>query len=146
MPVNSEVNFSKRKFAPIAWFLNPYFQILVGALCDTAGELLLKKGASSSFSTSGAAGVIGVTPLASIWTWVGIVIYICGLLSWLHVLRFVPISIAFPLINAVHVFVPIGCWVFLGEVISIRRWLGIGLIVCGILALIKPLVRAEEKL
>lgn len=135
-----------RRPAALAWFLNPYVQILVGALCDTAGELLLKKGANASHSSSGFLAVIGLTPLASVWTWVGIISYVSSLISWLHVLRFVPVSIAFPLINAVHIFVPVGSWIFLHEAISVRRWLGIGLIVCGILALIKPLMRAEEKL
>jgi undecaprenyl phosphate-alpha-L-ara4N flippase subunit ArnE len=146
MPLDHGVNSPKPTFTPFGWFFNAYFQILVGALCDTAGELLLKKGATAYSSTSGIAGVIGVTPLASAWTWLGIIIYICSLLSWLYVLRTVPISIAFPLINAVHVFVPVGSWLFLHEQISFRRWFGIGLILCGILALIKPLTRAEEKL
>ena len=136
----------RRRITPVSWFLNPYFQILVGALCDSAGEVLLKKGASASNSISGVAAVVGVTPLASAWTWLGIIIYIAGLISWLHVLRYVPVSIAFPLINAVHVLVPIGALIFLHEQISFRRWLGIGLIVCGILTLLKPLMRAEEKL
>jgi len=135
-----------RRITPVAWFLNPYFQILVGALCDTAGEVLLKKGATASNSASGLAAVVGVTPLASAWTWLGIVIYIAGLISWLHVLRFVPVSVAFPMINAVHVLVPISSLIFLHEQISFRRWLGIGLIVCGILTILKPLMRAEEKL
>jgi multidrug transporter EmrE-like cation transporter len=134
------------RLAPLAWFLNPYVQIFVGALCDTAGELLLKKGANASASSTGVLSVIGLTPMASIWTWLGIISYVSSLISWLHVLRFVPLSIAFPLINAVHIFVPVGSWIFLHEQISIRRWLGIGLILCGILALIKPLTRAEEKL
>jgi len=135
-----------RRITPVGWFLNPYFQILVGALCDTAGEVLLKKGAIASNSLSGVASVIGVTPLASAWTWIGIIVYIAGLISWLHVLRYLPVSVAFPLINAVHVFVPVSSVIFLHEQISLRRWIGIGLIVCGILTILKPLMRAEEKL
>ena len=103
-------------------------------------------GANSAHSLSGAAAFIGVTPLASVWTWIGIVSYVTGLVSWLHVLRFVPVSVAFPLINAVHLFVQIGAWQFLQENIALRRWIGIGLVVCGVLALIKPLMRAEEDL
>lgn len=136
----------RRPFAPMAWFLNPYVQIFVGALCDTAGELLLKKGANASHSVAGVASVVGVTPMASLWTWLGIISYVTSLVSWLYVLRFVPISIAFPLINAVHVFVPLGSLIFLHERVSLWRWVGIGLILCGLLALIKPLTRAEEKL
>ncbi|HSU65783.1 MAG TPA: EamA family transporter [Tepidisphaeraceae bacterium] len=130
----------------LTWFLNPYLQIAIGALCDTAGELLLKRGANASHSTSGFLAVVGLTPMASIWTWLGIISYVSSLVSWLHVLRFVPVSIAFPLINAVHILVPVGSWIFLHEAISMRRWIGIGMIVCGILAMIKPLMRAEEKL
>jgi undecaprenyl phosphate-alpha-L-ara4N flippase subunit ArnE len=130
----------------LGWFLNPYVQIFAGALCDTAGELLLKKGASAAASSTGFLSIVGLSPLASFWTWLGIISYVSSLISWLYVLRFVSLSVAFPLINAVHIFVPVGSWIFLHEQISVRRWLGIGLIVCGILALIKPLMRAEEKL
>jgi drug/metabolite transporter (DMT)-like permease len=137
---------SRRTFAPLAWFLNPYVQIFIGALCDTAGELLLKKGATTSPSAAGVAAVVGVTPMLSFWTWLGIISYVTSLVSWLHVLRFVPISIAFPLINVVHVFVPLGSLIFLHERVSLWRWVGIGIILCGLLALIKPLTRAEEKL
>lgn len=137
---------SPRRLGVLDWVLNPYVQIVFGALCDSAGEILLKKGANSAHSFSGAAAFIGVTPLASIWTWIGIISYITGLVSWLHVLRFVPVSVAFPLINAVHLFVPVGAWLFLHEQIALRRWIGIGLVVCGVLTLIKPLMRAEEEL
>ena len=61
-------------------------------------------------------------------------------------LRSVPLSVAFPLINVVHVLVPLGAKFFLHENISSKRWAGIGLIVCGVLLIIKPLVKAEQKL
>ena len=130
----------------LAWFFNPYFQIVVGALCTTAGELLLKKGANASHAFAGVAEVVGFAPMASLWTWIGIITYVASLISWLYVLRFVPISIAFPLINAVHVLVPIGSLVFLHERVSLGRWVGIGIVLCGILLFIKPLAHAEEKL
>lgn len=128
------------------WFFNPYFQIVAGALCTTAGELLLKKGASPSHAVGGVEAVVGLAPMASVWTWIGIITYVTSLISWLYVLRFVPISIAFPLINAVHVLVPIGSLIFLHERVSLGRWVGIAIVLCGILLLIKPLAHAEEKL
>jgi drug/metabolite transporter (DMT)-like permease len=137
---------SRRQPLPLAWFFNPYFQIVVGALCTTAGELLLKKGANASHSFAGVEGVVGLAPMASLWTWIGIITYVTSLVSWLYVLRFVPISIAFPLINAVHVLVPIGSLIFLHERVSLGRWVGIGIVLCGILLLIEPLTRAEERL
>lgn len=137
---------SRRPFAPAAWFFNPYFQIFVGAFCTTAGEVLFKKGADASHATSGVTGIIGLMPLASAWTWIGVIVYVASLVSWLYVLRFVPLSVAFPLINGVHVLVPVGSLIFLHEHVSMMRWVGIMIVLCGILLLIKPLTRAEEKL
>jgi drug/metabolite transporter (DMT)-like permease len=146
-PFTDEAPVPQQTCAPLlAWFLNPYFQIFIGAVCTTVAELLLKRGANASHAFAGWAGVIGVTPMASAWTWAGIIVYVASLVSWLYVLRFVPISIAFPLINAVHVFIPIGSLIFLHERVSLGRWVGIGIVLCGILIFIKPLTRAEEKL
>ena len=126
--------------------LNPYFLILVGALLNTAGELFLKRGASAESNVGGVAGLMGFTPLLSGWTWVGIVSYVLSFLTWLSVLRTIPLSIAFPLINVVHVLVPIGASVFLHEHVPLQRWAGITLIICGVLAIMKPVAKAEEKL
>ena len=133
-----------RRPPPTGWFLNPYLQIGLGAVLVAASELMLKKGASAVVGES--PGWFGVAALASPWTWGGIVCYIASFLSWLHVLRFVPLSIAFPLINVVHVLVPLGALVFLHEPVSLRRWIGIGLILVGILAIMRPATTAEAKL
>ena len=133
--------------AAAALLLNPYLLIFVGSLLATAGELLLKKGADSVAGRGGAAAsAAGLTPLLSGWTWAGIVSYVTSLVSWLYVLRTVPLSIAFPLVNVVHVFVPLGASLFLHEHVSARRWAGIALILLGIFAVVKPVARAEEKL
>jgi drug/metabolite transporter (DMT)-like permease len=120
--------------------------IFVGALLNTAGELLLKKGADSVADQGGVAAVIGLTPLLSAWTWGGILSYIASMVSWLYVLRTVPLSIAFPLINVVHVLVPLGASIVLHEHVSLRRWTGITLILMGVIAIMKPVAKAEEKL
>jgi undecaprenyl phosphate-alpha-L-ara4N flippase subunit ArnE len=132
--------------AVLSFFLNPYVQILIGSLLDTAGEVLLKKGASGAPHVGGLIQTLGLPPLLVGWTWVGIVSYVLSLFSWLYVLRSVPLSVAFPLINVVHVLVPLGSMIFLHEHVSDRRWMGIGLIVCGVLLIVRPLVKAEEKL
>ena len=61
-------------------------------------------------------------------------------------LRFVPLGIAFALINGVHVLVPVGSWLFLAETLSTKRWAGIGLVVVGILFIARDAARAEEEL
>jgi drug/metabolite transporter (DMT)-like permease len=127
-------------------FLNPYMQLGVGAVLVTASELLLRLGARNVTPAGGAAGLFGVAALASGWTWAGIVCYVLSFASWLYVLRFVPLGMAFALINVVHVLIPIGAWLLLGEAVSAQRWAGVGLVVAGILLVAKPAARAESKL
>lgn len=131
-------------------FLHPYVQLAVGAVLVTASELLLRRGAQGSTDATVDASVLGrlfgIAALGSWWTWLGIITYILSFASWLHVLRFVPLSIAFPAINVVHVLVPIGAWAILGERPTGLRWLGIALVLFGILLIVRPVVKAEEKL
>jgi drug/metabolite transporter (DMT)-like permease len=123
-------------------FLNPYVQIGIGALLVTASELLLKRGAG----TIGGDSILGLQALASPWTWLGVVTYVLSFASWLYVLRFIPLGVAFAMINVVHVLVPVGSWLLLGESISPRRWLGIALVLMGILLVARTVAVAEEKL
>ncbi len=132
--------------AALRGFIHPYFQIAVGALLVTASEILLRRGAANFADARGVGKWIGITALASVWTWLGILLYILSFASWLHVLRFIPLSVAFPIINAVHVLIPIGSWLFLHEHVSPRRWIGIILVCAGILLLVRPFARAEQKL
>lgn len=132
---------------PLAWFFNPYVQIAIGAVLVTISEVLLKKGADAAPHLSRLPQWLsGVAALQSAWTWLGILFYILSFVSWLHVLRFVPLTIAFSLINAVHVLVPIGSWLFLHDHVPPQRWLGIVMILAGILLVVGPAARAEEKL
>jgi multidrug transporter EmrE-like cation transporter len=128
------------------WFFHPLLQLSMGAILVTVSELLLRRGAEGFAGAGGAGGLFGIAALASGWTWLGIICYVASFLSWILVLRRLPLSIAFPAINVVHVLIPIGCWIFLGEAISLRRWMGIALVVCGILLLARPFVKAEEQL
>lgn len=136
-----------RRAGSVAWFFNPYVQIGIGAVLVAVSELLLKKGAMAAprFAQM-PAGLGGVSALASGWTWAGIVFYILSFASWIYVLRYVPLTVAFSLINLVHVLVPIGAWLVLGEQIPVRRWLGIVLILAGIIMVVGPATKAEEKL
>ena len=130
----------------LRWFLNAYVQLAIGALLVTTSELLLKRGAVAAPPAHGPAAWTGISALASGWTWLGIVSYILSFISWIHVLRTLPLSIAFPAINIVHILVPLGAWLFLREAIPARRWLGILLVIAGIVLIVKPVAKAEAKL
>jgi drug/metabolite transporter (DMT)-like permease len=134
-----------------------YLNLFLGGILDAAGELLLKHGADAAEAMSRSVQSFhglrrfildfpGISGLASGWTWLGIVCYILGLLCWLYVLRSIALSIAFPVINALHMAVPVGARFLLHEAVPGRRWLGIGIALAGVLLILKPVAKAEEKL
>jgi undecaprenyl phosphate-alpha-L-ara4N flippase subunit ArnF len=127
------------------WIGNPWLQLALNAVIVTISELFLKMGARATAHLAKGWAWTGISGLASPWTWLGIVFIILSLLTWLYVLRHVPLSIAFPLSNAPHILVPLVSWIFLGEMISGRRWCGIAVVLAGLILVAKPLARIEEK-
>ena len=127
-------------------FANPWLQLTLSVVCVFVSELLLKRGASDTANPAQAWSWTGVTGLASPLVWSGIIFVIISFISWLYVLRYIPLSLAFPLSRVVDILVPLGCWFFLGEAISTRRWCGIALVVIGLAVTAKPVARLEERL
>ena len=127
---------------PATAFAHPILQLALSILLSAAAQVLLKLGAPAS----GEEGWLGLGGMASAWTWLGIVTLIGSLVSWLYALRFVALSVAFTLAGAVHALVPLASWLILGESISSRRWMGILLVIAGVLISAKPATAVEEKL
>jgi undecaprenyl phosphate-alpha-L-ara4N flippase subunit ArnF len=127
-------------------FGNPWLQLALSVLCVLVSELLLKRGATDIADLSSAWSWTGVNGLASPLVWLGIAFVIASFLSWLYVLKYIPLTIAFPLSRVVDILVPLSCWIFLGEFISTRRWCGIALVVIGLALVAKPIARIEERL
>ena len=125
---------------------NPWFQLALSVACVTIYELLLKRGAAETANLSAEWSWTGLSGLASIYVWIAIVFVILSLITWLYVLRYIPLSIAFPISQAVHVLVPLGSWLVLGENIIGLRWLGIALVSLGLAVVAKPVARLEEEL
>jgi drug/metabolite transporter (DMT)-like permease len=126
--------------------LNPWFQLCLTVFLVTASELFLKRGAVEAPRLPEEVNWTGVSGLASLNVWYGILFVIASFISWLYVLRFIPLTIAYPLSNFVHVLIPLSSWFFLNELISVQRWCGIGLVLIGVLIVAKPVARLEEKL
>jgi len=76
----------------------------------------------------------------------GILALIVSLGSWLYALRFVPLNVAYNLAGLLHALVPIGCWLFLGEKISLVRVVGIFCVMVGVYVIARPIVHMEERL
>jgi len=127
-------------------FGNPWLHLAVSVACVATYELLLKHGAVETAHVSESWSWTGLTGLTSIYVWVAIVFVIISLITWLYVLRYIPLSIAFPISQAVHVLVPLGSWLILGENIVTLRWIGIAFVSLGLAVVAKPVARLEEEL
>ena len=127
-------------------FGNPWLQLVLSVMCVLVSELLLKRGASETADPASKWSWTGINSLASPLVWWAIILIIISFISWLYVLKYIPLTIAFPLSRVVDILVPLSCWIFLGEVISARRWCGIGLVVVGLALVAKPIARIEERL
>jgi drug/metabolite transporter (DMT)-like permease len=128
-------------------FANPWLQLALSILFVAVYELLLKLGATETAHIADARWAwTGLSGLASLYVWLGIPLIILSLLTWLHVLRYIPLSIAFPISQVVHVLVPLCSWFFLGEMITSLRWGGIALVSLGLALVAKPVARLEDRL
>jgi drug/metabolite transporter (DMT)-like permease len=130
----------------LSGFGNPWLQLGLSVICVLVSELLLKRGATDVAEPDSAFSWTGINGLVSPLVWWAILLIIASFISWLYVLRYIPISIAFPLSRVVDILVPLGCWIFLGELISTLRWCGIALVVIGLALVAKPVAQIEQRL
>ena len=119
---------------------HPYAQLAISIALSTAAQVWLKLGAVHGENAGLLAG------LHSPWVWLGIFAMIGSLLTWLNALRAVPLSLAFALAGVIHALVPLACWLWLGEAVSGKRWIGIALVIAGVVVSAKPAMVVEEKL
>ncbi|SRR5581483_1822401 len=123
--------------------LHPVTQILLSVIFNAGSQVLLRLGASG---VGGGNGWVGLRALGSGWVWGGILAQIASLVFWLHALRTTKLLIAFNLSGLLHVIVPLGGWLILGEHIPIDRWVGIALVLAGVLIVAAPAAKVEERL
>src|SRR5256884_5013037 len=127
-------------------FRNPWLQLGLSVACVLVSQFLLKRGATQVAEPDSAFSWTGINGLASPLVWWAILLIIASFISWLYVLRYIPLTIAFPLSRVVDILVPLGCWMFLGEFISPLRWCGIALVIIGLALVAKPVAQIEERL
>lgn len=123
--------------------LSPYIQLILTVAFVTAGEVFLKRGAAGT--PSGTADWLGSSAMGFKDVWIGIAFLIAGAITWIFVLRGMALYLAFTICSAVHVTIPICCWLFLGEAINALRWAGIALVIAGIWIIARPASQVEER-
>ena len=120
--------------------VSSYAQLALSCLAAAAAQLLLKHGASEGSPEAWHWHSV----LFSGWGQLGIAAHVASLVWWLSALRSIPLGVASNLSGAIHVLVPVGCWLLLGETISAKRWIGISLVVAGVVISAKPASAVEE--
>ena len=115
-----------------------FFWILGGVLLNAAAQLLLKAGASSSGEIVLSAGTralwrtaLGLAQHPGILG--GLACYAVSVVVWIVALSRVDVSIAYPMLSIGYVVNAALAWWLFGEVVNAQRWLGIGVIVIGVL-------------
>ncbi|MFT5589297.1 MAG: multidrug transporter EmrE-like cation transporter [Bradyrhizobium sp.] len=112
--------------------------ILTGICLNAIAQLLLKAGTN-------AVGAIHLT--ADNWFPTGIKLatqlpilggltcYVVSVLVWIIGLSRVDVTIAYPMLSLGYIINALGAWYFLGEIVSMQRLLGIGVIIVGVILL-----------
>ncbi len=117
--------------------MNPlsFSLILTGVLLNAGAQLLLKAGTNSF----GAMGLDFTRPVLTTWRvltevhiFAGITCYVISLGVWIAALSKVPVSIAYPMLSIGYVVNAIAAWYLFGEVLTVGKTVGIGVIVVGV--------------
>ncbi len=127
-------------------FRHPYLLVLWCELLVTASEVLLKLGARETANLPPFFPTlqwIGASGLQSKWVWLAIPCMIASFVTWLWVIRILPLNIAAMLASVVHILVPLSSLWILGEHINTRRWCGIALVLLGLVLVASPRAPSE---
>ena len=100
---------------------------IVTVVLNGSAQLLLRKAA-----LTGANPASPVSMLRNAWFMVGLSAYALSVLTWLFVLRRVPLAVAAPFIALVYVLVPLASRVVFDDQVSSKMWVGMLLVVCGV--------------
>jgi multidrug transporter EmrE-like cation transporter len=121
-------------------FAKSMFLILVAVLLGVLGQLLLKMGMTqvgSLESNGGLAGLIqvGMQVFSNLKVLGGFAAYGLSSLFWIVVLSKIDLSLAYPMLALNYVLVPLTAWLFLNEQVPPLRWLGIGVVIVGVVVI-----------
>lgn len=106
--------------------------LLLIPLLISAGQILFKL-TSQRAGGLDAAGLIGLA--RDPYLIAALIIYAFGTLAWVHVLKQVPLTVAYPFMALTFCAVPLLAWLLLGETLTARYALGAALIMTGLVVL-----------
>ncbi|MEH2291667.1 EamA family transporter [Nostoc sp.] len=114
----------------ITWLI-----LMLVVLFGTTANVSLKYGLYISSPTKGESTSIKnllFSPYFLIW----FICYTFMTILWLYVLRTIPLSQAFPVLGLMYALIPIACHYLLKEEVIFRQWLGISIIITGVILVV----------
>jgi multidrug transporter EmrE-like cation transporter len=116
--------------------LNDFGLVLLGVLLNAAAQLLLKAGASSVGPMVAGAGRDWLATAGRLALHPGVVgglaCYVISVVVWIVALSRVEVSIAYPMLSIGYIVNALLAWWLFGESVNAQRWLGIAVIVVGV--------------
>lgn len=112
--------------------------LIISVLLGVLGQLLLKMGMTQVGpleSEGGLGGLIqvGIRVFSNLKVIAGFASYGISSLFWIAVLSKINLSLAYPMLALNYVLVPLTAWFFLSEQIPPLRWVGMGVIIIGVI-------------
>ena len=110
--------------------------IIASVSLGVAGQLCLKVGMNRVGAIDAASLARPVETLLSVFSmplvWLGLACYGLSALLWLVILSRLELSRAYLMLACMYVLIPLVSWLFLGERIPPMRWLGMIVVVVGV--------------
>ncbi|MHC8318013.1 DMT family transporter [Pseudomonas sp. LB3P31] len=125
--INSKTDWLHERLGTVVLWI-----LLIGL--ESAGQIATKVGGDQlgqmDFNLQWLLAVAGNTGV-----WLAIACYVGAFFVWMLILRRSHLSLAFPLSSLVFVGVLLGSWLWLGEHISVLHWVGVAVIMAGVVML-----------
>lgn len=110
--------------------------IVVSVSLGVVGQLSLKVGMNQVGAIDAASLARPVETLLSVFSmplvWLGLACYGLSALFWLVILSRLDLSYAYLMLASMYVLIPLVSWLFLGERIPPMRWVGMVVVVLGV--------------
>ena len=108
--------------------MSTWICLALASLLSCAGQLCQKQATRPSKLLRRGRHILG---------WLGLALLALGggMLLWLSVLQSIPVSVAYPMLSLNFVWVTLAAWGIWREPVARRHWVGVGLIVVGIVVL-----------
>lgn len=117
--------------------LKYYFLLAISILLNCASLVLLKKGAlvSGDFFSNINKLHSWIHLLTNGYVILSVFLFALGAIAWIMTLTKLDLSLAYPAVSASYIIVAIASYYLFHEAIPPQRWLGIGIIVVGVIVM-----------